>query len=57
MNNLSNFANFGELKKNWGGSGGGGAKRKSAPRAPKILATPLVANAYGSRLFLCALLK
>ena len=48
MNNLSDFANFGELQIFfWGGGGrgrgaGGGARRKSAPRAPKALATPLV---------------
>ena len=47
MNNLSDFANFGELKI-FGGvggeapGGGGGAKWKSAPRAPKTLASPLV---------------
>ena len=64
MNNLSEFANFDELKKKFGGESGGGggrggggvgrggggeapggghrggAKRKSAPRAPKTLATP-----------------
>ena len=47
MNNLSDFANFGELDffffffGGGGGRGGGGAKRKSAPRASKTLATPL----------------
>ena len=44
-NNFSDFANFGELQIFWGVGGGGrrgeGAKRKSAPRAPKTLATPL----------------
>ena len=43
MNNLSDFANFGELHflgwKGLGG-GGGGTKPKSAPRAPNTLATP-----------------
>ena len=44
MNNLSDFANFVELPIFWeveGGGEGGGAKRKSALRAPKTLATPL----------------
>ena len=38
VNNLSDFANFGELQIFWGDRG---AKRKSAPQAPKTLATPL----------------
>ena len=46
MNNLSDFANFGELQIFWGVGGGGtkleGSKRKTAPWAPKTLATPLV---------------
>ena len=46
MNNLSDFANFGELQNFVGGRGGGagkgGARRESAPRAPKTLATPLI---------------
>ena len=41
MNNLSDFANFGELQNFFGGVEGG-AERKSAPRAPKTLATPLM---------------
>ena len=45
MNNSSDFANFGELQIFWGSGeghregGAGGARRKSAPRAPKALAT------------------
>ena len=49
MKNSSDFENFCELKIFWGEGEGaprkgalGGAKRKSAPRAPKTLATPLV---------------
>ena len=51
MNNLSYFANFGLLQfcLEVGGAGGGGrrgrgAKRKSAPRAPRTLATPLLSD-------------
>ena len=62
MNNLSDFANFGELK-NFGGVGGrqeggageGGAKGKSSPRVPKTLATPLgsvtISRLYSITLF------
>ena len=48
MNNLSDFANFGELQILLVGRGrrGGGARRKSAPQAPKTLATPMESKKF-----------
>ena len=47
MNNLSDFANFGELHFFWGS---GEVPNKSAPRTSKTLATPLFCAAHSSQI-------